>query len=340
MKTAIYNPYLDTLGGGERYVMAFAQAMSSAGYGVDVYWKDKNIKKTLEQRFGMDLDFINIVSDIKRGDGYDVLFWLSDGSIPLLRARHNFLHFQFPFKNVNGKTLLNKMKLYRIEKVICNSYFTKSFIDNEFGIDSIVIYPPVDVVKIKPKRKEKIILYVGRFSQLTQAKGQDILIDTFKKFYKSNPEWKLVLAGGIEVGAVDYVKKLEKLVRKYPIEIIKSPSFKEIVDLYGKAKIFWSASGYGVNEKIDPKKVEHFGISLVEAMVASCVPVVYSAGGHKEIVSDGYNGFLWKKTSELLKITKNIINDSNKLKKYADVARKSVTVYETERFEAEVLNLL
>jgi len=78
--------------------------------------------------------------------------------------------------------LINKMKFIRIEKVICNSFFTKKFVDIEYGINSIVIYPPVDVVKIKPKRKENIILSVGRFSQLTQAKRQDVLIRTFKRF--------------------------------------------------------------------------------------------------------------------------------------------------------------
>ena len=320
--------------------MAFAKVLEVAGYKVDIYWKSENIRDKLQDRFGIDLKSFNFVKDIKRGDGYDLLFWLSDGSIPLLRARRNFLHFQFPFKGVNGRSLMNKMKLFRIEKIICNSYFTKSFIDPEYGVDSIVIYPPVDVAKIKPKRKENIILYVGRFSQLTQAKGQDILIDAFKKLCKSTEGWKLILAGGIEVGAVDFIKKLEKLKKDFPIELVKSPSFKEIVNLYGMSKIFWSASGFGANEKRDPKAVEHFGISLVEAIAAGCVPMVYSAGGHKEIIADGENGFLWKKTSELLKITNNLINDTKKLKNMSLAARESAGVYEYARFEAEVLKLL
>ena len=340
MKAAIYNPYLDTLGGGERYSMAFGKVLEEAGYKVDVYWKSEAIKEKLQNRFGMDLRGFNFIKDIKRGDGYDVLFWLSDGSIPLLRARRNFLHFQFPFKDVSGRSLMNKMKLYRIERIICNSYFTKDFVDPEYGVESIVIYPPVDIAKIKPKRKENIVLYVGRFSQLTQSKNQDILVDVFKRFFKFNSGWKLVLVGGVEVGAGDFVKRLEKMSKGYPVEIIKSPPFKEIVNLYGKAKFFWSASGFGINENKDPKKVEHFGISLVEAMAAGCVPLVYSAGGHKEIVADGKNGFFWKKASELLRITKNLINDSKKFKEVSLSAQKSAAVYEHERFEAEVLKLL
>src|SRR4030066_1199320 len=112
MKAAIYNPYLDTLGGGERYTMAFALVMEEKNYRVDVEWKDENIKVRLEKRFNMDLSKINFIQDIKQGDGYDVCFWVSDGSIPLLHARKNFLHFQIPFEEVNGRSLMNKMKLF------------------------------------------------------------------------------------------------------------------------------------------------------------------------------------------------------------------------------------
>jgi len=185
-----------------------------------------------------------------------------------------------------------------------------------------------------------VILYVGRFSQLTQNKGQEVLVEVFKKFYKVYRDWKLVLAGGIEVGADDYVKKLEKSAKGYPIEIVKSPTFKEIINLYGRAKIFWSASGFGVNEKRNPLKVEHFGITLVEAMAAGCVPVVYSAGGHKEIIDDGVSGLLWLKKEDLLRKTKNLIKNRSFLKQMSFSAIESAKVYEYERFETEVLQII
>ncbi|KKT32188.1 MAG: hypothetical protein UW20_C0022G0001, partial [Candidatus Woesebacteria bacterium GW2011_GWB1_44_11] len=137
MRAAIYNPYLDTLGGGERYTAAFAEVLAKNGYIVDMQWKDTGIKGALEKRFGIALDGVNIVNDVKRGDGYDLCFWVSDGSIPILHARKNILHFQVPFHGVNGKSLINKMKFFRINKVICNSNFTKNIIDKEFGIKSV-----------------------------------------------------------------------------------------------------------------------------------------------------------------------------------------------------------
>ena len=44
-KAAIYNPYLDTLGGGERYTLSFAKVLADEGWVVDVEWKDIKIKE-------------------------------------------------------------------------------------------------------------------------------------------------------------------------------------------------------------------------------------------------------------------------------------------------------
>ncbi len=338
MRAAIFNPYLDTLGGGERYTLSFAHVLAESEFSTDLEWKEPEIKKILEERFGMDLSKINVIPDVKRGDGYDICFWVSDGSIPLLRARKNFLHFQVPFHGVNGRTLLNKMKLFRINKIVCNSRFTKGFIDKEYGVDSVVIYPPVATDKIRPMRKENIILFVGRFSRLKQSKGQDVLINAFKKLYdEGTKDWKLVLAGGMEIGVGDYLGKLKSDARGYPIEFIESPDFKTLKNLYGKAKIFWSASGFGEDEAKNPEKVEHFGISVVEAMAGGAVPIVYNAGGHKEIVQDGKNGFLWDTVEELLEKTRLLVNDNRGLSKNAVQASKS---FSYENFSSEVKKIL
>ncbi len=341
MRAAIYNPYLDTLGGGERYTMAVADALVRNGYSVDVEWKYPKIKEKLEERFGVNLGGINIVPNVKKGDGYDVCFWVSDGSIPTLSARKNFLHFQIPFKNVGGKTLLNRMKLFRIKKIICNSNFTKDVIDREYGVKSVVLYPPVSVDKFKSRKKENIILSVGRFSQLERSKRQDVLVKAFKNFYDSgNKGWELVLIGGADVGAGDYVGKLKEMAKYYPVKILKSPSFKVVKDYYAKSKIFWTASGYGVDEKKDPQLVEHFGIAVVEAMGAGAVPFVYKGGGHKEIIKEGENGFLWESDEGLIAKTQRLMTDVKLARKLAIQGKKDAQFYSYERFEKEFTALL
>jgi glycosyltransferase involved in cell wall biosynthesis len=150
----------------------------------------------------------------------------------------------------------------------------------------------------------------------------------------------MILAGGSEVGAKRYVEKLRKMIGRYPVEIIESPSFKEITSLYGKAKIFWSASGYGIKEKEDPKKVEHFGISVVEAMAAKAVPVVYSAGGHKEIVTDRKNGILWSSTRQLVVRTIKLADDKKMLKALSLKAHTDSRKYSYGRFEKKIVEIL
>ncbi len=341
MKVAIYNPYLDTLGGGERYTFSFALVFVSLGYDVFIQWREKKILEKVRNKFGLNVEGLKVVEDIKRGDGFDICFWVSDGSIPLLRARKNFLHFQIPFKDVNGRSLINKMKFFRINKVICNSYFTKKFIDEEYGVDSLVIYPPIDILSIKPRKKENMILCVSRFSQLTQAKRQDVLVDAFKKILKKGIKgWRLILAGGTEVGVDDYLSKLKKSIKGYPIEIIENPNFDKLISLYARSKIFWSASGFGINENKYPQKVEHFGMAVIESMSAGCVPLVYNAGGHKEIVKDSENGYLWLNVGDLVKKTHSLILDKNKLKLMASASLQSSKKFSYERFEKDVKNLL
>lgn len=334
MKAAIYNPYLDTLGGGERYTITLAKILAEEGYDVDIEWKNKTILSKLSKRFGLKLPKnIDIVDSINRGENYDMCFWVSDGSIPTLRSKKNFLHFQIPFQNVNGRSLLNRMKLFRISKIICNSGFTKKVIDKEYGVDSRVLYPPVETNFFKPKRKVNQICYVGRFSNLTQNKGHEILIGQFKKLIKNNEffGWKLILAGGTEVGADLYLKKLKKLIGAFNIEIIESPSVETIKNIYGQSKIFWSGAGYGADEIKNPDKVEHFGITLVEAMSAGCVPIVYNAGGHKEIIKDNVNGHMWLNGKELIEKTKMLVTKKGELTSLSKTAIQS-----SKRFNYEV----
>lgn len=341
MRAAIHSPYLDTLGGGERYVLSVAKILLDHGWSVDLEFNDPKIVGKLESKFDFDLKGLNVVSDIKRGNGYDLCFWLSDGSVPTLYARKNILHFQRPFSNVEGKSLISRMKFFRINKVVVNSKFTKEFIDQEYPVESVVLYPPVDIKKFKPGKKENIILYVGRFSQLEQSKKQDVLLRAFKKFFDSgHNDWKLILAGGSEVGRTKFVDKLKEDARTYPVRIIENPSFKNLKEYYASAKIFWSASGYGVDEKKEPSHVEHFGITVVEAMAAGLVPVIFNAGGFKEIIDNGVNGYLWNTTEQLVSKTNSLVSNSKLFGSLVKKAKEDSQLYSYERFEKEFLSLL
>ncbi len=92
---------------------------------------------------------------------YDLLICLTDGSIFYSTSKRSILHFQVPFKNYSARGLWGRMKLSSWNVAICNSDFTESYINKEWPIKSVVLYPPVEVEKIKPLKKEKILIFVG-----------------------------------------------------------------------------------------------------------------------------------------------------------------------------------
>jgi glycosyltransferase involved in cell wall biosynthesis len=255
----------------------------------------------------------------------DLFFWVSDGSVPLMFSKNNILHFQIPFHEVNGKSLSNKLKLKFIHHIVCNSEFTKGFIDKEYGVKSKVIYPPIDTSSFKSEKKENIILTVGRFSKLLQAKRQDLLIEAFKAMIdRGLKDWKLQLAGSTNVGGDEYLSELKELAKNYPIEFFENCSFEALKNLYSKAKFFWYAGGYGIDEEKEPEKAEHFGMTIVEAMASGCIPFVVPKGGIKETVEDKISGYYYENIDELQALTKELMsNDKNTEKMGKEVIQSS-----------------
>lgn len=352
MRLGIFDPYLDTIGGGERYCLSLAEIFLKEGHLVDLFWNDPLIKEKIIQRFGLDIEKVNFVDyspyqssfleRINFEKKYDLLFYVSDGSLPFMFGKKNFLHFQVPFKKIIKNSFIDNLKLKRIDKIVCNSGFTKKFIDHSLGLSSTVVYPPVDIKPIKPLKKENVIVSVGRFSQLLQGKRQDVLVDAFKKLTKEKESsgWRLILAGGSDVGGKEFMENLREKSEDYPVEILENPTFEELLKIYGRAKIFWTASGYGVVEEKNPEKVEHFGITTVEAMAAGCVPVVMGKGGQKEIIKEGNNGFLWVDENKLLDSTMRLIKDPGLYKKMSQKAIENSRLFSKEEFHKKVISFL
>ena len=297
-KALIYDPYLDTLGGGERYTLTFAKVLVDNGFSVEVAWPYQATINQASERFNLDFSSLqsnelafhtltkgNLFSKYLLTKNYDLVFWVSDGSLPLLFAKKNLVHFQVPFKKVKGAFF----KSLFIDKFIYNSRFTQSVLEKSLSKSKgLVLYPPVDIDKFQPSKKENLIVGVGRFDAPLNNKRQDILIEAFKRFHELEPDYELVLLGGL-LGDESKIDHLKAEAQGLPIEFITNPDFKTLQEYYAKAKFFWHAAGYEIDEEKEPEKVEHFGITTVEAIAAGCIPLVIAKGGQKEIlVSSDY----------------------------------------------------
>jgi glycosyltransferase involved in cell wall biosynthesis len=354
MKIGIYDPYLDDLGGGEKYMMTIASCLSGS-HEVTVFWNSQKDFHDVKERFGLDIEKITLSENIfTRGYGffkrllatkeYDAIIFLSDGSIPLSLSKKLLIHIQQPLKQFQNTSLKDSIKISRVTHFFCNSLYTKHFIDKKFHVKTSILYPPVALSPEKVE-KENIILHVGRFRVKNVAIGdykkQGFMVEVFKKMVDAGlKNWRLIIATSFPKEAEEEFTLLQKSAKGYPIEFFINKTNKELWTLYNKAKIYWHASGYGEDLEKHPEYAEHFGISTVEAMGAGCVPVIINAGGQKEIVTEGKNGLLWNTEEEFIKQTKRVISNPGLQNTLAKGARMRAKDFSEEAFSKKVFALI
>lgn len=317
---------------------------------VFVFWHDQSILDKAQHKLNVDLSKVKLTKNIfspktslfKKfidSSQYDCIFFLSDGSIPFSLARKTIVHFQFPVEWVNGQTLANKLKLNKITDIICNSKFTKKYIDKTFNIDSTVIYPPCgDTEKTidRKNEKENLVITVGRYNPLSDGqsfKKHEVLIKTWKQLIdERKTDWKFIIATSYLDEHKKYVDELEKQIGNYPIQIMRHASYEQITTLYQKAKIYWHASGFGEDIEKHPERTEHFGITVVEAMQHEVIPIVFNAGGTPEIIDQSVDGYLWNTTEELLEYTQKLMSHDKIRLEMAKESIEKARKFSTNKF--------
>lgn len=350
VKIGLYDPYLDTLGGGERYILSIASLLAKE-HDVSVFWNDHEILKKASQRFNLDLSQVKIVPNIflkksslintfSKTRNFDRFLYVSDGSVPFLFAKKNFLLFQFPTLWVKGKSIQNKLKLSNIDTILCYSEFVKKYLEQTFEKKITVLAPPAGITSSQKIKKENIIVTVGRFTKSVNTKKQEEMIIAFKKLLSGGlKNWKFILAGGVLAEDEEFVADLKRIIKGYPIELYENIQYQQLVKLYQKSKIYWHATGFEENLILHPERAEHFGITTIEAMSQGVVPVVINAGGQKEIVENGENGYTWDTEKELVEQTKKLISDKHLWEKLSENAKKRAKTFSLENFSEKVKEL-
>lgn len=342
MRIGLYSPYLaEHTGGGERYLLSVAKCLQQ-DHVVDVvidrpHFQIAAIRDRLEGALHLPLNKVRFVSGpFGRRDSfaaryfftrqYDVFYYLTDGSFFVSGARYNLVHIQIPLPNpLKGPVACLKFLSWKVR--IANSKFTKQHIERLWCVAVQHVHRvPCQTDAFRPKKKEKLILSVGRFFTGLHNKKHEILIEAFKRLLplEKDSTWRLVLAGSLSPGEEnsEYLSQLRESARGFPIAFAVDAHFGELADLYGRSMFYWHAAGFGEDEQEHPERFEHFGITTVEAMAAGCVPIVFNGGGQREIIRNGQDGYLWETVDELVTITRRVIQNQSLRETFAKRARE------------------
>ncbi|QNK83171.1 glycosyltransferase [Nakamurella sp. PAMC28650] len=213
-----------------------------------------------------------------------------------------------------GKQNLDHLQKY--DSIVSISHYTQSWISRLWDADSDLLFPPIDVEKMRPSvERDHTIVAIGRFFDPSRghSKRQLEMVDIFAELVNGRhlpPGWTLHLIGGCEVENRPYFEKVMAASEGLPIVLHPNASRKKLESLVNRASIVWSATGMKEDTERKPWRNEHFGMTTAEAMAAGCVPVVIDRAGQQEIVREGIDGFRWETKAQAIELTARVARDA------------------------------
>src|SRR5258706_10877884 len=210
---------------------------------------------------------------------------------------------------------LNK-KFHRL--VVATQFMKEELLRNGFTPEQIEIHPPVPLRGGFPLQSSfsdrNLIIYAG---QVTRGKGVDVLIESLAHVHE--PFECFIFGDG------NHRAFCEKLSRK--LDLAQRVHFKGYVPP-DELKTYYRECSVAVVSSVWP---EPFGAVGLEAMRHGLPVVAFDAGGIKEWLIDGKNGFLvpWMNRVAFARRVAQLLHDKPLARKLGGQGRQMVT----DRFE-------
>jgi O-antigen biosynthesis protein len=346
-----YTPYELMPGGRERYLLTAAAALTRShrvyvacearysGYRLDY----------LERDLSLDLSRISILtrSELPEVGSIDVFCHIGNHAFPRLppQGRRNFYICQFPFPGTDQQFADLWGNLRGYDRILVYSQFTRDTLCREvnafqFEVRMEILAPPVQIALLSMIGRSRsstrpLILNTGHFFAGGRNKRQDILIEAVRALTEAGTEVELHLVGALHPQS-EHLRRyagLQQQAEGLPVQFHANASSAIIQDLLSRATIYWHATGFGIDPQTNPEYCEHFGISVVEAMAAGCVPFVVSNGGPLEFIREEETGFQYSTLGELVVKTQAVLRDRAWGSAVSERAK-----YEAERFSERTFN--
>jgi glycosyltransferase involved in cell wall biosynthesis len=308
-RIVIVNHSLRALGGGEVSTLAYYRAFEELGFDpllVSCETEQIDVDR-LRERFGWDaplnLQYCQSEEEIDAltRDAAGVLnhSYHHDRAYPCRWSAYSVMFPHGYFRNRRCRCGHRGLRQYG--RFLCNSQFTANYVAALWGEDlpTAVLSPPFDLAGApEPAAKGNVIAHVGRFGIDGHAKNQPALIALMARLCEARvlpADAVLRLMGSVD-GRAENLGECRRLQREalgLPIEFRFNLTRHELQTQLAESSVYVHATGYALDETVPPQCCEHFGIAILEAMAAGCVPVVFARGGAVAFVEHGRNGFLF-----------------------------------------------
>lgn len=348
-RVAIYSNTWDASGGGGIvYVLSIAKLLSKNGFDVTIFFYDTLLLAELHNQYktsGLKIKLLKrkatpllsqIYFGLKEWASFDIVIQQSLLAPRLTFVKKSFVLCDFPIGII--QSLSEKMRLYSWKNIIVNSEYTKGWVQKYWKREAVVFYPPIDKPGIFNQTRNLDLVCVGRFNNGKRSKRQDVVIEVFKDLivrgYKGT---NLHLIGYNQNN--DYVNQLKESALDFPVFFHENCSNEKRISILNQSALFISACGYDNNEKEEPMLVEHYGISVVEAMSHGCIPLVIGKGGHTETVDHKINGYHWFTKEELKEELTTLLENKQLREEMSEASYLKSEEYSFEKLEEKILNI-
>jgi glycosyltransferase involved in cell wall biosynthesis len=222
---------------------------------------------------------------------------------------------------------------------LATSYYTRFWTKVLWDIETAIIYPSVPFEQRSSGGKDNLIVVSGPIQPLQH---QLDLINAFLHLKENLPEWSLTVMGKLDQIRANkkYCDMLCAAGTDPAISIVTNPSAERQSEIFRRSKILWRASGLGTDVEVDPKRVEPFGVDVLQAMVNGCVPLAVNSGSLSEVIRHRESGVFWDSPEELLEQTLALAEDQSLLRSLSEGAQRRARAFNSKRFTDKFLREL
>jgi len=359
MSVTVIHPSLNRSGGAEKTCLEAIGALKESGYSVALYTLDEPKWPRIEANWGdvarPDTEYFiqegilspsGLVSWIRCSVLYlwllyyaqteDSLTFNNYGEVYPFISDISYIHSQ-PLASVDGnpyrvplweitgeayRRLQDKLLERHLSPVlVTNSTYNAHQIRKVFGSKPTVLHPSIDPIPYRYEPKNGKVLTVCR---LTPEKNLQIINEVLRHIRGI----RFSVAGGTTPQSSGVMSTL----RSRYVDLYPNPRRDEIVGLMKESSVYLST-----------QPNEAFGMAVLEAMSAGCVPVVYRNGGPWYDIlgaEDGEAGYGYTTGREAAERIADVLSDDGVRERLRMNSVRRSKYFTTERFRDGLLGII